>query len=115
MNETFDVVIVGGGPAGSAAGTLLAKAGRSVLILEKEKFRRFYIGESMLPTSSDILQRMCVKEKVDRAGLVPTVNAILAGNEARGFDFKWRLSLWSFGQTAEAIFCDCSTAYVASN
>jgi flavin-dependent dehydrogenase len=47
MNEIFDVVIIGGGPAGSAAGTLLAKAGRSVLILEKEKFPRFHIGESM--------------------------------------------------------------------
>src|SRR3981081_405572 len=70
MNEIFDVVIIGGGPAGSAAGTLLAKAGRSVLILEKEKFPRFHIGESMLPTSSDTLQRMGVKEKVDRAGFV---------------------------------------------
>jgi geranylgeranyl reductase family protein len=70
MNEGFDVVVVGGGPAGSAAGTLLAKAGRSVLILEKENFPRFHIGESMLPASSDTLQRMGVKEKVDRAGFI---------------------------------------------
>ena len=55
MNEGFDVVVIGGGPAGSAAGTLLAKEGRFVLILEKEKFPRFHIGESMLPRSYDTL------------------------------------------------------------
>jgi FADH2-dependent halogenase len=70
MNEVFDVAIIGGGPAGSTAGTLLAKEGRSVLILEKEKFPRFHIGESMLPASSDTLQRMGVKEKIDRAGFI---------------------------------------------
>ena len=70
MNEAFDVAIIGGGPAGSTAGTFLAKEKRSVLILEKEKFPRFHIGESMLPTSSDTLQRMGVKEKIDRAGFI---------------------------------------------
>jgi FAD-dependent halogenase len=37
MNEVFDVAIIGGGPAGSSAGTLLAKAGRRVVVFEKEK------------------------------------------------------------------------------
>ena len=55
MTELFDVAIIGGGPAGSTAGTLLARDGRRVVILEKEKFPRFRIGESMLPASSDTL------------------------------------------------------------
>ena len=51
MAEFFDVVIAGGGPAGSTAGTLLAKQGWNVAIFEKEKFPRFKIGESLLPGS----------------------------------------------------------------
>jgi FAD-dependent halogenase len=48
MNQAFDVAVIGGGPAGSSAGTLLAKAGRRVVIFEKEKFPRFRVGKSML-------------------------------------------------------------------
>ena len=49
---THDVIIIGGGPAGSTAATTLAQLGRRVLVLEKEKFPRFHIGESLLPYSS---------------------------------------------------------------
>jgi FAD-dependent halogenase len=48
MAEFFDIVIVGGGPAGSTAGTLLAKHGWNVAIFEKENFPRLKIGESLL-------------------------------------------------------------------
>jgi flavin-dependent dehydrogenase len=51
MAEFFDIVIVGGWPAGSTAGTLLAKHGWNVAIFEKENFPRFKIGESLLPGS----------------------------------------------------------------
>jgi flavin-dependent dehydrogenase len=67
MNELFDVAIIGGGPAGSAAGTILAKAGRRVVIFEKEKFPRFSVGESMLPATLNTLERMGVREKIDKA------------------------------------------------
>jgi len=65
MNQAFDVAIIGGGPAGSSAGTLLAKAGRRVVIFEKEKFPRFRVGESMLPACLGTLERMGVKGKID--------------------------------------------------
>ena len=70
MAEFFDVAIVGGGPAGSTAGTLLAKHGWNVAIFEKEKFPRFKIGESLLPGSLRTFERMGVKEKIDRADVI---------------------------------------------
>jgi flavin-dependent dehydrogenase len=70
MNEAFDVAIVGGGPAGSSAGTLLAKAGRRVVIFEKEKFPRFSVGESTLPATLNTLERMGVREKIDEGGFL---------------------------------------------
>jgi flavin-dependent dehydrogenase len=70
MAEFFDIVIVGGGPAGSTAGTLLTKHGWNVAILEKEKFPRFKIGESLLPGSLRTFERMGVKEKIDRADVI---------------------------------------------
>jgi flavin-dependent dehydrogenase len=67
---TYDVAIIGGGPAGSVAGAALVRAGHRVLILEKEKFPRFRVGESLLPASTDTFDRIGVKEKLDRAGFL---------------------------------------------
>jgi flavin-dependent dehydrogenase len=55
-----DVIIVGGGPAGSTAGALLARAGHSVLLLEREAFPRFHVGESLLPVLVPVLERLGV-------------------------------------------------------
>ena len=68
--DTFDVIVIGGGPGGSATGTLLAKAGRRVLVLEKEVFPRFHIGESLLPYNHSIFREMGVLEELENAGLV---------------------------------------------
>ncbi|MEQ1859897.1 MAG: NAD(P)/FAD-dependent oxidoreductase [Chthoniobacteraceae bacterium] len=62
----YDVAIIGGGPAGSTAGTLLAKAGRRVIVIEREKFPRFHIGESLLPYSLSTFDRLGVREELDR-------------------------------------------------
>src|SRR5579859_5717159 len=56
----FDAIVVGGGPAGSTAGHLLARAGKKVLLLEKETFPRFHIGESLLPFATPIFERLGV-------------------------------------------------------
>lgn len=66
-----DVIVIGGGPAGSTVSTLLAKHGRSVLLLEREKFPRFQIGESMLPYSNDIFRRLGVYDKLIDNGFYP--------------------------------------------
>jgi flavin-dependent dehydrogenase len=71
MTETtYDVAIVGGGPAGSSAATLLARAGRRVIVFERERFPRFHIGESLLPFSMKAFNRMGLLEKFERAGFL---------------------------------------------
>jgi flavin-dependent dehydrogenase len=59
-----DVLILGGGPAGSTAGILLAEAGFAVTILERESFPRFHVGESLLPHSLPLFDRLGVHEQI---------------------------------------------------
>ncbi|HYF06906.1 MAG TPA: NAD(P)/FAD-dependent oxidoreductase [Acetobacteraceae bacterium] len=64
-----DVLIVGGGPAGSTAAALLALRGRSVTLIEKDSHPRFHIGESLLPRNLDIFERLGVLDEVKRIGV----------------------------------------------
>jgi flavin-dependent dehydrogenase len=65
MEPLYDVAIIGAGPAGSTAATFLARAGRRVVVIEKEKFPRFHIGESLLPCSVAALDRLGIRKKLD--------------------------------------------------
>ncbi len=62
---SYDVVVVGGGPAGSAAASVLAASGRRVAMLEREKFPRYHIGESLLPFCWFPLERIGMLEKMN--------------------------------------------------
>ncbi|MEK2492607.1 tryptophan 7-halogenase [Kitasatospora purpeofusca] len=80
VHEEFDVVVVGGGPGGSTAATLVAKHGHRVLLLEKETFPRYQIGESLLPaTVHGICRLLDVQDDMERAGFMVK----------RGGSFRW--------------------------
>ncbi|AKT41223.1 tryptophan 7-halogenase [Chondromyces crocatus] len=95
MDEAFDVIVLGGGPAGSTVASFVAMAGHRVLLLEKERFPRHQIGESLLPaTIHGICSLLGVKEEIERSGF-PRKN---------GGTFRWGKSAdpWTFRFTKQA-------------
>jgi len=85
-----DVLVVGGGPAGSTTAAFLARRGRSVLMLERDRHPRFHIGESLLPANMPIIERLGVLDAVREIGILklgadfPTMN----GNGYNVFRFS---------------------------
>src|ERR1700677_68526 len=66
----YDVIIIGAGPAGSTASALLAEKGHRVLVLEREKFPRYHIGESLLPFTYQPLQRLGLIDRMKKSAFV---------------------------------------------
>ncbi len=66
----LDAVIIGAGPAGAATAARLAARGRQVVVLEKERFPRFHIGESLLPCSAPLLEELGVTAQMNERFLV---------------------------------------------
>ncbi len=66
---TYDILVIGGGPAGTTIASLLAEKGWSVCLLEKAHHPRFHIGESLLPMNMPILEKLGVLEKVADIGI----------------------------------------------
>jgi flavin-dependent dehydrogenase len=69
-NNSYDALIIGAGPAGSAAAAILAEHGHRVLMLEREKFPRYHIGESLLPFTFQPLQRLGLIDKMRASAFV---------------------------------------------
>ncbi|MEX2301284.1 MAG: NAD(P)/FAD-dependent oxidoreductase [Bryobacterales bacterium] len=65
MTSQFDAIVMGGGPAGSTTAAMLADKGRRVLLLEREKFPRYHIGESLIPYTYFPLKRLGMLEKLE--------------------------------------------------
>jgi flavin-dependent dehydrogenase len=89
LNELHDAVIIGGGPAGAVAGAYLARAGLRPLILEKEKFPRFAIGESLLPCGNDILKDLGVWPELEKGGFVKKYGADFTSGKSERFNRYW--------------------------
>ncbi len=101
----FDIVVVGGGPSGSTVSTLVAMQGHRVLLLEKERFPRYQIGESLLPsTVHGICALLGVTDELRKAGFPVK----------RGGTFRWGSNPqpWTFSFALSSKFAgDASTAY----
>lgn len=90
MPSVYDAVIIGGGPAGSCCATALARRGRSVLVVEKEEFPRFHIGESLIPGVMPLLDELGLTDALTTEGFLPKYAAefLLAdGRVKRRYDF----------------------------
>jgi flavin-dependent dehydrogenase len=90
VTSRCDVLILGGGPAGCAAALTLAAAGRKVVVLEKEVFPRFHIGESLLPYNRRLLETLGLLPLMESAGFLRKVGAqFWLGNGSRHVDFRF--------------------------
>ena len=89
-----DVIVIGGGPAGSTAATLLARRGFSVLLLEREKFPRFQIGESLLPYNNDLFDRLGVTDQLKHGDFFPKYGAyFVTGDGKISYTFRFDRNL----------------------
>jgi flavin-dependent dehydrogenase len=70
IRSDYDVVVIGGGPAGSTTSTLLAQQGVNVGLFEREKFPRFHIGESLIPETYWVLKRLDMLPKMQRSHFI---------------------------------------------
>jgi flavin-dependent dehydrogenase len=93
-----DVVIIGGGPGGSATATLLAQKGHRVVVLEKAHHPRFHIGESLLPANLPIFERLGVADQIQAIGMQKWGAEFISpwhGGRGETFNFEegWNKSL----------------------
>lgn len=65
--QNFDVVVIGGGPAGSTVATLVARAGYSVEVFDRDRFPRFHVGESLIPETYWVLERLGMLPKMKQS------------------------------------------------
>src|SRR5690242_1300606 len=89
-NNNFDVIVMGGGPAGSSAASMLAREGRQVIVFEKEIFPRHHIGESLMTDTYWTFRRMGLLDKLKASPFVRKYSvqfANSAGKESRPFYF----------------------------
>ena len=93
MSTDFDAIIIGGGPAGSTAASLIAMEGKHVLLLEREVFPRTHVGESLLPASLPIFDALGIREKISNAGFVEKYGAAMVWGNTREI---WS---WLFAET----------------
>ena len=109
-SESVDVLVIGAGPAGTVAASIINKAGFSVKIVEKQLFPRFVIGESLLPRCMEALQEAGFIEAVEAKGFQKKFGAkfvkedkisdfLFSDQYTSGWSWTWQVPRAEFDQT----------------
>ena len=83
MKDSYDVIVIGGGPAGCSVATLVAEAGHDTMLVEREKMPRFHVGESLMPETYWPLKRLGVLEKMKSSEFVRKVSVQFVNNKGK--------------------------------
>src|SRR5689334_16714820 len=106
MNQEYDVVLIGGGPSGSAASAVLAEYGHRVLVLERERFPRYHIGESLIPFTFGPLERIGMIPRMRASSFVKKFSVTFVqqdGRRSQPFYFFTRYDRNSVAQTWQVL------------
>jgi len=105
-SSDYDVIIIGGGPAGAATGSLLAEYGHRVLILEREKFPRYHVGESLIPFTFGPLERLGLVERMKASHFQKKYSVMFVqpdGKRSQPFYFHTRYDINTVAQTWQVL------------
>src|SRR6266542_3607027 len=106
LPQSFDALMIGGGPAGAAAAAMLAASGHRVLVLEREKFPRYHIGESLLPFTFQPLERLGLIDTMRQSAFVKKYSVQFvspSGKASQPFYFYTRYDRNTVAQTWQVL------------
>jgi flavin-dependent dehydrogenase len=106
MKKDYDAILIGGGPAGSTASAILAEYGHKVLVLEREKFPRYHIGESLIPFTFGPLERIGMIPKMRKSAFVKKYSVTFVspdGKRSQPFYFFTRYDKETVAQTWQVL------------
>ena len=106
MLHDYDAILIGGGPAGSCASAILAEYGHRVLVIEREKFPRYHIGESLIPFTFGPLERLGMIPKMKRSHFVKKYSVTFVqpdGRRSQPFYFFNRYDRETVAQTWQVL------------
>jgi len=106
MSYDYDAILIGGGPAGASASAILAEYGHKVLVLEREKFPRYHIGESLIPFTYAPLERIGMIPKMRQSHFVKKYSVTFVqpdGRRSQPFYFFNRYDRETVAQTWQVL------------
>jgi flavin-dependent dehydrogenase len=92
LQDSYDCIVMGAGPSGSTTATLVAKAGFKALLVERERFPRRHVGESLMPDIYFVFEKLGILDKLKQSGYAKKVGVQFvnhAGRESAPFLFRW--------------------------
>jgi flavin-dependent dehydrogenase len=106
LEKNWDAIIIGGGPAGASSAAILTEYGHRVLVLEREKFPRYHIGESMIPFTYQPMERLGLIPLMKSSGFVKKYSVVFispSGRASQPFYFFDRYDRESVAQTWQVL------------